>query len=171
MNNFGPEVEALFYLQDAEVAGWNTSQTFMYEKFGSDIISNLIIESMIGYGDHDTFILTEIGKELVMDIMREEEPVNGNYTHPDDLGHDDEAADWLASALIFANALGHLLRENEGIVVKLKNDMLKLKIIPETTYGKVIVYNYNDQVHVVNCDQDLKEGQMIWMHHEKDEDE
>lgn len=31
---------------------------------------------------------------------------------------------------------------------------------------KVIVYYANNQVHAVPCEDDLDEGQMVWMHKE-----
>lgn len=164
------EIEVLAYIRDANLKNWNTSQEYIYEKFGHNPIQNLIVDSCIGYGPHETFILTDIGIDILSKIEEEiKEPILGkNYTQAHKEDHVDEADDWLASALIFAGALGHILRENEGVVVKLKNDMLKLNLVPTTDYGKVIVYNYNDQIHVVNCDQDLKDGQLIWMHHEEE---
>ena len=169
MDILGPDIEVLWYLKDAAKLSWNTSQDYMYDKFSSDTIQKLIVDSCIGYGPNNTFILTDIGEEIVMTPLKpkhEQNTLGKNYTQPDNSDHEDEAGDWLLSALIFGGALGHILRENEGVVVKLKNDMLKLSVIPKTDFGKVIVYNYNNQIHIVNCDQDLKDGQLIWMEHE-----
>ena len=45
--------------------------------------------------------------------------------------------------------------------------MTKLSLASNTDHGKVIVYNHGKQIHIVNCDDDLADGTMIWMHHEK----
>ena len=167
MDVLGPDIEVLWYLNDAGKLSWNTSQDYMYDRFGSDIIQKLIINSCIGYGPNNTFILTDIGEEIVMAPIPEPEQntLGKNYTQPGNSDHTDGAGDWLASALIFGGAIGHILRENEGVVVKLKNDMLKLNLV-DTDFGKVIVYKHDTQIHIVNCDQDLKDGQLIWMQHE-----
>ena len=156
----GNEIDVLWYLIDARKLDWNTSQDCIYEKFGNDAVQNLIIDSMIGY-ESNSFILTEIGEDFIASQMKND-GLGKNYTNPLDLnGYEDDPKDWLASSLIFASAIGLILRKNEGIVVKLKGDMVKL--IEETLYGKVIVWNHGDQIHVIPCEEDLKDGQMIWM--------
>jgi hypothetical protein len=165
MDILGPEIEVLWYLKDAEKLSWNTSQDYLYERFDANIIQNLIVNSFIGYGPKNSFILTDIGKDLIMSSRHDEDKVGKNYTRPNDKEYEDDPEDWLASALVFGKALGHMLRENEGVVVKLENDMLDLKVLEETDFNKVIVYNHGDQIHIINCDQDLKDGQLIWMEH------
>lgn len=163
MNMLNPEMEVLYYLREAAKNSYEVTENFLYDKFGHEIIAKLIVDSYIAYGPYDTFILTDIGEELINSPLG----VNNNYTKPDETGHIDETMEWLASSLIFANAIGKLLRENEGIVIKLQNDMTKLSLASNTDHGKVIVYNHGKQIHIVNCDDDLADGTMIWMHHEK----
>ena len=82
-----------------------------------------------------------------------------NYTRPNDLEHEDKPEDWLNSALVFAQAIGHLLKENEGVVVELKGAAKEGFETP-----KVIVYNGERRIHVTECDDNLNAGQMVWMH-------
>ena len=82
-----------------------------------------------------------------------------NYTKPNIEAYDDKPEDWLASALIFSNALGILLKENEGLVIELKNDMRQL--IPNV--NKVVIYNKDGQIHITEASPELKEGQMVWL--------
>ena len=164
MINFeGKEIEILWYLNDAKNMDWNTSQDLIYEKFGSEAVQNCIIDSLIGY-QQNSFILTEIGTEIIMGQMKDEgmsSDLGKNYTNPHDVDYEDDPNDWLASSLIFASSLGCLLRENEGIIIKLQGDMITL--LPGTAFGKVIVWNQGGQVHVITCEEDLPHGQLIWM--------
>lgn len=85
-----------------------------------------------------------------------------NYTKPNDDNYDN-SQDWLSSALIFASALGNILKENEGIVVKLEGDM-KLGLEDLKDCDTVIVYSKDNQINLVEGDSDLKAGQMVWFH-------
>ena len=87
-----------------------------------------------------------------------------NYTRPNDPTHEDSPKDWLQSALVFAAALGILLKENEGVVVELAGDAIGLC---ETK--KVVIYNKGHQIKVTELEEDLPEGQLVWMH-ETEED-
>ena len=71
----------------------------------------------------------------------------------------DTPIDWLFSSLVFANAIGYLLDENQGILIHLKGEMKQLK--PDT--DKVIIYRSNDQILIMKCDDDLVDGQPIVM--------
>jgi hypothetical protein len=81
-----------------------------------------------------------------------------NYTNPQITDEGQNPKDLLNSTLIFARALGLILEEREGIVVDLVGDM---DIKTET--NKVIVFKYNEQVHVYKCDEDLPEGTPVNM--------
>jgi hypothetical protein len=159
----GKEIEVLWYISDAKHLDYNTSQEFIYDKFGVELVQRCIVDSLIGYYQ-DCFVLTEIGEEIVMGREGQGMPrqtFGMNYTNPNDPEHKDDPTDWLAAGLIFAKALGEVLEENEGVVIELEGDMLKL--MPDTTFDKVIVVNQSNQVHVTNCDQDLPNGQLIWI--------
>jgi hypothetical protein len=82
-----------------------------------------------------------------------------NYTNPNDADYTDKPEDWLATTLIMTKALGNILKENEGIVVELSGDMIEM--FP--TVNKVIVFNKEGMVHIVECEEDLLNGQMIIM--------
>jgi hypothetical protein len=84
-----------------------------------------------------------------------------NYTRPNDPDHEDSSQDWLNSSLIFARALGLLLEEGEGVVVDLKGDM---SFPGDLDVAKVIVYSKDSQIRVLECDEDLEEGQFVMVH-------
>ena len=86
-----------------------------------------------------------------------------NYTRPNDLDRDDTPEDWLNSALLFAGALGHLLKENEGVVVDVKGDVKITELLDEDIH-KVIIYSKGEQINITSCEDDIPEGSMIWMH-------
>lgn len=86
-----------------------------------------------------------------------------NYTRPNEENHIDDPKDWLNSALIFTRALSLLLRENEGIVVKLQGDMFN----PVSESNNVFVVRKNNQIHIQNADPKLEEGSMIWFDSEE----
>lgn len=83
-----------------------------------------------------------------------------NYTQPNEQEHEDNPEEWLASALVFARTLGFLLKENEGIVIDLKGDMIDL--FP-ADIKKIIVFSKDNQIKIDVCDEDLEEGQLIWI--------
>jgi hypothetical protein len=76
-----------------------------------------------------------------------------NYTNPYDEEHEDSPQDWLNSALVFSQAIGTLLNENEGIVVELQGDAKNIG------YDKVIVFNSGGQIIIDECDPGLNHGQ------------
>jgi hypothetical protein len=81
-----------------------------------------------------------------------------NYTDPENAGQKQNTQDLLNASLIFARALGNIFSEGEGIVVDVVGD---IKLTDEVK--KVIVFRYNDQVHIYKCDQDLEEGTAVNM--------
>lgn len=81
-----------------------------------------------------------------------------NYTNPENAGQEQNTQDLLNASLIFARALGNIFSEGEGIVVDVVGD-IKLS----DGIKKVIVFRYNDQVHIYKCEQDLEEGTAVNM--------
>lgn len=82
-----------------------------------------------------------------------------NFTRPNDEDYEDKPEDWLKGALAFAAALGHLLKDNEGIVVDCKNDLKEL-----TKCDKIMVYQKNNQINIEELEADLPEGSLIMVH-------
>lgn len=81
-----------------------------------------------------------------------------NYTNPEQAGEGQNPQDLINASLIFARALGLILKNGEGIVVDVTGD---IDLGPETK--KVIVFEYNDQVHIYKCEEDLEEGTAVTM--------
>jgi pantoate kinase len=81
-----------------------------------------------------------------------------NYTNQEQTGQEQNPQDLLNASLIFARALGLILKENEGIVVDIKGDV---KISQEVK--KVIVFKFEDQIHIYKCEEDLEEGTPVNM--------
>lgn len=87
-----------------------------------------------------------------------------NYSRANDEDWKDSPADWLFGSLVFARAIGLVLKEdNVGVVVDLKGDMLELT--PYENNKKVIVYHNEKQTIIVEADErtDLKEGDIVHM--------
>ena len=81
-----------------------------------------------------------------------------NYTNPKQAGEGQNPQDLINASLIFARALGLIFKNGEGIVVDVVGNInLGLGI------KKVIVFEYNDQVHIYKCDEDLEEGTAVNM--------
>lgn len=66
--------------------------------------------------------------------------------------------DTLTSSLILARALSLILQENQGIVVDLLNN---LDLGDDTS--KVIVFKFQEQIHIYKCEEDLAEGTAVMM--------
>jgi hypothetical protein len=84
-----------------------------------------------------------------------------NYTRPDDPDYEDQPEDWLNSSLIFARTLSLILQENEGMIVYLQGDM---NFFNDKSVQKVIVYKNQGKIRVIECDDDLPEGQFVIVH-------
>jgi hypothetical protein len=76
-----------------------------------------------------------------------------NYTNPENAGEGQNPQDLINASLIFARALGLILKDGEGIVVDVVGD---INLGEEVK--KVIVFEYKDQVHIYKCEEDLEEG-------------
>jgi len=84
-----------------------------------------------------------------------------NYTRPDDPDYEDQPEDWLNSSLIFARTLSLILQENECMIVYLQGDM---NFFNDKSVQKVIVYKNQGKIRVIECDDDLPEGQFVIVH-------
>lgn len=82
-----------------------------------------------------------------------------NYTRPNDANHVDDPKEWLNSALLFGRALSLLLKKNEGVVTSIVGDAFN----PVADQNKVIVYFDGKMINVTECEEDLEEGQMVWV--------
>ena len=60
------------------------------------------------------------------------------------------------ASLVFAKALGLILKDKEGIVVDAKGDIS----FPDGI-KKVIVFKLEEQIHIYKCDEDLDEGTAV----------
>ena len=81
-----------------------------------------------------------------------------NYTNPEQAGQEQNPQDLLNASMLFARALGLIFKEDEGIVVDVVGD---INLGPEVK--KVIVFEYNNQVHIYKCEEDLEEGTAVNM--------
>lgn len=88
-----------------------------------------------------------------------------NFTNPSDPSYEDKEEDYIASALVFCRALGFILQENEGIVITKVGEIKKWK---KFSTDKLIVYKRSSQINIIECEQDLKDGQIIWVSEEED---
>ena len=82
-----------------------------------------------------------------------------------DLDEVNEPEDRLAIMLIFSTALHNMLKENEGIVVKIEGDMN----ISGINCKNVIVYRRDGMVRINEADDDLEAGRLVWMHEDLDD--
>jgi hypothetical protein len=81
-----------------------------------------------------------------------------NHLKPNEEGFQDNSQDLINASLLFARALGLILKENEGIVVDVVGD---IKLGDEVR--KVIVFKFENQVHIYKCDEDIPEGNAVNM--------
>lgn len=88
-----------------------------------------------------------------------------NYTNPEKTGQEQNGQDLLNASLIFARALANIFSEGEGIVVDVVGD---IKLSDEVK--KVIVFKYQDQIHIYKCEQDLEEGTAVNMYDNENKD-
>ena len=91
---------------------------------------------------------------------------DSNYTNPEQSGQGQNPQDLINASLIFARALGLILKEGEGIVVDIKGDINLGEDVK-----KVIVFEYQNQVHIYKCDEDLEEGTAVNMDQKNDSPE
>lgn len=66
---------------------------------------------------------------------------------------EDKKNELINASLVFAKALSLILKDNEGVVVDAKGDI----VFPDGI-KKVIVFKLGEQIHIYKCDEDLEEG-------------
>lgn len=81
-----------------------------------------------------------------------------NHLKPNEEGLQDNSQDLLNASLLFARALGLILKEGEGIVVDVVGD---INLGEEVK--KVIVFKFENQVHIYKCEEDIPEGNAVNM--------
>ena len=81
-----------------------------------------------------------------------------NHLKQNEEGYQDGPQELLNASLLFARALGLILKENEGIVVDVVGD---INLGEEVK--KVIVFKFENQVHIYKCDEDIPEGNAVNM--------
>ena len=81
-----------------------------------------------------------------------------NHLKPNEEGFQENPQDLINASLLFARALGLILKENEGIVVDVVGD---IKLGEEVK--KVIVFKFENQVHIYKCDEDIPEVNAVNM--------
>lgn len=80
-----------------------------------------------------------------------------NYSGEGDMNDPD---DTLLAAQIFAVALGHILRESEGVCVEVSVDADQY----ETDKMKFFVYRSDDRIYIDHADDEsVENGMMVWM--------
>ena len=80
------------------------------------------------------------------------------YTNPEKAGEGQNPQDLINASLIFARALGLILKDGEGIVVDVVGDINLGEGVK-----KVIVFEHKNQVHIYKCEEDLVEGTAVNM--------
>ena len=81
-----------------------------------------------------------------------------NYTNPEQAGQEQNPQDLMNASLIFARALGLILKDGEGIVVDITGNIDLGKDVK-----KVIVFKNEEQVHIYMCEEDIPEGTAVNM--------
>jgi hypothetical protein len=79
-----------------------------------------------------------------------------NHLKPHEEGYQDNPQDLLNSSMLFARALGLIFKENEGIVVDVKGDVMLSDDVK-----KVIIFKQNNQIHIFKCEEDVEEGMAL----------
>jgi len=79
-----------------------------------------------------------------------------NHLKPSEGGYENNPQDLLNASLIFARALGLILKDGEGIVVDVKGEVKLSEGV-----DKIIVFKHNEQVHIYKCDENLDEGTAV----------
>ena len=70
----------------------------------------------------------------------------------------------LLTALFFKKTLLHILKNNEGVVISVDNDIKPFY----PNQDKILVFKYNDNIHILDYEGDLNDGEIIEI--ELDED-
>lgn len=78
-----------------------------------------------------------------------------NYTNPEEAGQEQNPKDLINALLLFANALGLILKEGQGIVIDVKGD------VDLPNIKKAIVYKSGEKIHITDCKEDISEGSIV----------
>jgi hypothetical protein len=78
-----------------------------------------------------------------------------NQSNPDQTGQQENSKEMLNALLLFANALGLIIKPGQGIVIDVKGD------VDLPNMKKVILYNSNDKIHITECKEELEEGTVV----------
>lgn len=70
--------------------------------------------------------------------------------------------DALDASIIFATALKLILQEKQGIIVDVPEDSKMSELLK-----KVVVFKFNDKIHIYKCDDDMVEGTAVMMETEE----
>lgn len=62
----------------------------------------------------------------------------------------------LDASIIFAKALGLILQDKQGIVIDVPTESKIYEMIK-----KVVVFKFNDKVHIYKCEDDMVEGTAV----------
>ena len=89
-----------------------------------------------------------------------------NHLKPEDPNYEKTTQDLVNASLIFGRALGIILKEKQGIVIDVKGDIK----FPEEV-KKVIVFKFEERVHIHKCDEDLEEGMSVNLETDSPEEE
>jgi hypothetical protein len=89
-----------------------------------------------------------------------------NHLKPEDQNYENTTQDLINASLIFGRALGIILKEKQGIVIDVKGDIK----FPEEV-KKVIVFKFEERVHIHNCHEDLEEGISVNLETDSPEEE
>jgi hypothetical protein len=89
-----------------------------------------------------------------------------NYTNSGQSDQERNPQDLLNASLIFARALGFILKDSEGIVVDIKGNINLGEDVK-----KVIVFQHQEQVHIYKCEEDIPEGTAVNMNPPEDNSE
>jgi len=78
-------------------------------------------------------------------------------------GSPDRIGDIILSSRVFAVALAHILKDNEGIVI----DLPKQDDYPDEIHGKFIVNRHDNQIKATLCETEeelaFKDGTWVWL--------
>lgn len=69
--------------------------------------------------------------------------------------------DYINASLLFSQALSLVFEDNQGIVVDVKSDEVKLGDNP----NKVVIYKLDSKIHVQKIEEKIEEGTIVNLSH------
>ena len=67
-----------------------------------------------------------------------------------------ELSEAMDASILFAKALNSILEEKQGIVVDVPENTKTFEVLK-----KVVVFKFNDKIHIYKCEDDIEEGTPI----------